>query len=168
MTPETSVAQTTKQKARVVNVITMLHAAAICVCNWTSASKPHRMDMQADPRTALDVKNYGWMQLLNRKFVLQTAVGCDSKNWRPVDRNVSSLRLIPGIFRATYLPNWLIQWSSVRFVKLAVSQLVKNLFPPPPTTVIQNMKVHYPVTKTPTCVHILSQISPFYSLPPHF
>jgi len=38
------------------------------------------MDRQAKyQRTGLDVKNYGLMNLLNRKWVLEAVVECDSK-----------------------------------------------------------------------------------------
>ena len=36
------------------------------------------------------------MNLLNRRWVSQAAVECDSKNWRHLDRNFSSLLLIPS------------------------------------------------------------------------
>jgi len=76
MTPETSVAQTTKQEMLVVNAC----CCHLCVCNRTSTSRQNLMDRQAKyQRTGLDVKNYGLMNLLNRKWVLEAVVECDSK-----------------------------------------------------------------------------------------
>ena len=47
MTPETSVAQTTKQKKMLVVNVSILHAVAICECKRTSASKRNLRERQA-------------------------------------------------------------------------------------------------------------------------